>query len=100
MAEKEIHVNDIATRIRITIKDNGEPVDLSTSDPIIVRVSTPSGRIKDFEPVFTTNGSDGKIEYTTIDGDIDEVGIWKIQVIVSIGASRFHSDIGSFKVYS
>jgi hypothetical protein len=46
-----------------------------------------------------TDGSDGKIYYTSIDGDFDEVGTWRIQCKIGIGGGTFRSDVGTFKVY-
>ena len=44
-------------------------------------------------------GTDGKIKYTSVDGDFNEVGTWRIQAKVVMGGGTFRSDVGTFRVY-
>ena len=48
---------------------------------------------------FNTDGTDGKIKYTSVDGDFNEVGTWRIQAKVVMGGGTFRSDVGTFKVH-
>ena len=102
MAIREIHELDIGTIFRITLKDGkGVVVDVSsavTTKEIIMK--PPKGPIKVFAASFTTDGVDGKIEYATKTGDLDEVGQWELQVHIVLATGEWRSDIGSFKVHS
>ena len=41
----------------------------------------------------------GKIKYTTVDGDLNEVGTWRMQAVVNFPTSSFRSNVKTFKVY-
>jgi hypothetical protein len=34
-----------------------------------------------------------------VDGDLNEVGTWRLQAKISIGGGVYRSDVGTFKVY-
>ena len=48
---------------------------------------------------FTSDGSDGKIDYTVILNDLDEVGTYQLQGNVVISDGTFYTDIHTFKVH-
>ena len=61
-------------------EDGTTPWDLSgaaTTKELIL--GPPVGSAKVYDASFTTDGTDGKLQYATVDGDIDVAGIWKIQ---------------------
>ena len=58
----------------------------------------PSGTISTKTATFVSDGTDGKIHYTTVAGDLDETGMWKIQARVSNVTSDKRTDIGTFTV--
>src|SRR4051812_7601925 len=95
----------IGAIIRATVReedDNGDLVVVNlaavTQKNLIFR--KPSGAVVTKTGVFYTNGADGKIQYVTIAGDIDEVGIWSFQGDFVFPASGYDgpSEIGNFKV--
>ncbi len=100
MAEDEIHKGDIGTIIELTIKDGTIIVDISgaTTKQIFFRkpdettVLTKTGTL-------TTDGTDGKVRYTTISGDLDEVGVWQVQAHVITPAGEWRSDIKDMSVH-
>ncbi len=102
-SEEEVHYNDIGTEFLVTIKDcvSGTPtvLDVSSATTKELTFKSPSGVSATKSAVLFTDGSDGKIKYTTVDGDLDEVGTWRIQAKIGIGGGVFRSDVGSFKVY-
>lgn len=100
----EVHVGDIGTVFRITLKDkqcDGTMVilDVSAASKLDIIFRAPNGIKKTKSANFTTDGSDGKIEYISLDGDIDSAGEWKIQVYLELPSGKWSSDIGSFYVY-
>lgn len=102
-SEKEIHVNDIGTVFLVTVKDcvsgTETTLNISTATTLQFIFSTPSGTTKTRTAVFDTDGLDGKIKYTTINGDLDEPGTWKLQARIVMGGGDWKSDITSFRVY-
>jgi hypothetical protein len=90
----EIHVDDIGTQFIATIEDCDGAIDISAYTPLQLTFAKPDGTTSTKTASFYTDGTDGKIYYTTIAGDIDMAGEWKIQGLVS----GFHSSISSFTV--
>ena len=100
MASNEIHKNDIGTVFKVTIKDGSSSVDISTSTTKQLIFKKPSGQKLEANASYYTDGSDGIITYTTVDGDLNEEGMWKIQgKIILSGGNTFNTDLTSFKVH-
>ena len=100
MAADEIHVGDIGTTLVVTIKDGSTIVDLSSATTKKLEFQPPDGGVKLIKNAsFTTDGTDGKIQYAFVSGDLSACGRWRYQGFVGIGSSYWHSDIGEFKVY-
>lgn len=95
----EIHVNDVGTQFRLLITDDGEAVDISNSTNVVIFFRKPSGTKIEKEANFYNDGSDGIVFCTSEDGDLDEIGTYKIQAKVEINESAFHSSVASFKVH-
>lgn len=102
-SEQEIHYNDIGTVVLVTVKDcvsgTSTVLDLSSATSLELIFKSPSGTSVTQTASLYTDGSDGKIYYTSVDGDFDEVGTWRIQCKIGIGGGTFRSDVGTFKVY-
>ena len=102
-SEEEVHYNDIGTVILVTIKDcvsgTATALDVSAASTLELILQSPSGLSSTKNASFNTDGSDGKIKYTSVDGDFNEVGTWRIQAKVVLGDGTFRSDVGTFKVY-
>lgn len=102
MPANEIHINDVGTKILVTVKDGTSAVDISAavavgSKQIIIK--KPSGTKLEKDAVFNSDGIDGKIYYLIVLGDFDEAGTYKIQGKVIISDGTFYTDIQSFKVH-
>jgi len=79
-----VHVGDVGTIFRITVTEKvwdeatscwlDTPVDISLATTIEILFKRPSGPTRIRPASFTTDGSDGKIEYVTQVDDIDEAG--------------------------
>tara|TARA_R100000005_G_C4914267_1_gene150518 strand:- start:5 stop:313 length:309 start_codon:yes stop_codon:yes gene_type:complete len=99
MAANEIHVNDIGTQFLVTVKDGSSAVDISSSSTKQIIIKKPSGEKITASAVFSSDGTDGKMYYNTVSGDLDEAGSYKIQGKVIISDGTFFTDITSFKVH-
>lgn len=103
-SKEEVHFNDIGTVILVTVNDcvNGTvlPLDVSTATDLDIILRSPSGSVYTKTAVLNTDGTDGKIKYTSVDGDFNEIGVWKVQVRIEFSVnSIFKSDIGTFRVF-
>tara|TARA_R110000744_G_scaffold104065_5_gene199328 strand:- start:338 stop:649 length:312 start_codon:yes stop_codon:yes gene_type:complete len=100
MPINEIHKGDIGTVFKVTIKDGSEVVDISSSTTKQLIFKKPSGEKLEKAASYFTNGSDGIITYSTLDGDLDEEGMWKLQgKIILSGGNTFNTDLKSFKIH-
>lgn len=101
MSRGEIRVGDIGTVFILTVKDQDDAVvDISgaSTKQIIFREPDDTAVVK--TAAFTTDGTDGKMQYTTVADDLDQVGEWQHQGKVVIGSGTWKTDIEKFKVYS
>lgn len=96
----DLHFGDIGTIIRLTITDeSGVVVDVSSASVKQVLMRSPSCADCDAHTAtFTTNGTDGKIQYTTVSGDLHATGTWQIQGKVTISTGTWHSSIAEVNV--
>jgi len=93
-------LGDIGTVYRATIKDQDNAiVDVSGAMTKEIIFLTPAGILKTKSATFTTDGTDGKIEYKTVSGDIDVEGTWEWQphVIITAG-NEWYGDAIEFVV--
>lgn len=99
---QEIHLGDIGTAFRITLKDDDVPVDVSSAVAVGAKTITfkkKSGVVVEKEAVFFTDGTDGIIQYLTIAEDLDELGTWEIQAQVTLTSGQWRSNTDKFRVY-
>lgn len=94
----EIHMSDVGTIFRVTIKDGTAIVDVSNVDSKLILFQKPSGEVLTKTATLYTNGTDGIIQYVAIDGDLSEIGTWQIQAKIDFGSDVFYTDIQKFKV--
>lgn len=95
---EEIHVNDIGTVFKVTIKAKGVALDISTATVKRIILTDPDGRKLNKSATFNSNGSDGILKYVTIDGDLEKAGPWKLQAKVTLAGGSWSSDITTFEV--
>ena len=101
---EQAHVNDIGTIFRVTVYDTtstgGTTVaDISLATTKQFTFKRPDGTTFDRVAVFTVDGSDGNIQYLSVDGDLDVAGTWHLQAYVATSAGNWKTDVGHFKVY-
>lgn len=96
----EIHVDDIGTKILITVYDGDNIVDLSAAASLTIQIKKPNGIILTKTAGLDTDGTDGGMRYFTLAGDFDVAGAYYIQGIVNIVGGTFHTDSSMFRVFS
>jgi hypothetical protein len=95
----DVHLSDIGNIFVLTFKDGDTVVDVSSATVTkTITFVAPDGTSTVQSATFTTDGTDGKIQYVTQAGDMDQVGQWKLQGIVVITAGTFKSEIKLFCV--
>jgi len=90
----KIYKGDIGTRLRTTFNDN-----IAGYSSMDYKIKKPSGSImtKSCEPEDETTGI---IYYDTVDGDLDEVGAYYIQVDINFSSGNKNLSLTkSFLVY-
>ena len=93
-----VRVGDIGTVFQVTLKDCGTVVNISGASTLEMIFVKPDGTKLTKTASLVTDGTDGKLKYTTISGDIDTAGVWVRQCHVVIAAGEFYSSIDSFTV--
>lgn len=94
-----IHVGDIGTVFIVTIKEGGvvKPISAATGMEFVFERPDKTSFVKD--GVWTTDGTDGKVEYTTEDGTIlDQAGQWDFQVVLTFPNGQWTSSKMRFHV--
>ena len=58
----------------------------------------PDGTTVTKDTLFYTDGSDGKVEYTTVANDLSDVGRWWLQGYFELPTGKWHTSWYSFQV--
>ncbi len=100
MATPTIHVGDVGTVLRAEVKDeDGGVVNLAGASALVILLLKPDGTsLLTKTAVLYTDGADGIMQYVTIDGDLDQPGLWRIQAHVSIAGGDWHGEVAKFRV--
>jgi hypothetical protein len=94
-----IHAEDVGTKLLITVTDCGTVVDISTATSLSIFIWKPDSTVLSRTGVLYTDGTDGKMYYATIAGDLDVAGSYKIQGKVGLLSGATHStSLSTFRV--
>jgi hypothetical protein len=97
---EEIHVNDVGTVFVLQMVDKDDtPLDISTATNTMFTFRKNDGTTIVKTAIFTGNGGDGKLQYTTIGGDMNQSGFWSVQAKVVMPAGTWYSAVIPFKVH-
>lgn len=94
----DLHLNDIGTRILITIKEGASAVDISTATVMEFDFKKKDGTNLTVDAEWETDGTDGIMEYVTIEGDIDQLGKWSVQPYLELPNWQGHTQKIDFRV--
>lgn len=95
----EIHVGDVGTQLIMTVKDDGAVVDISSASSLTVILKKPDGQTYTKTGILLNDGTDGKMYYTSVNGDFNAAGSYKIQGIVGLSGGVYYTSISTFKVH-
>lgn len=93
----DLHVTDIGTEIRVTVMDGSSLLDVSTATVKKILFKHKTGVTFSRDAAFVTDGTDGKIKYILVQGDIDLQGKWELQVYLEFSTGKWHSSKATFE---
>lgn len=103
MSLAQVHLGNIGTMFLVTMKDQDGTVitDLNLLDEIDFIFQKPDESTVTKSGSLYTDGSDGKLYYTTRINDLDQEGIWILQVkVIYNNGNVYHSDKERFRVFN
>ena len=98
MAWEDIHVDDYGWVGKLTLQQDGTAVDISSYTAWVYILKDPNGETSSKVVAFDTDGTDGTLAYTILDGDIDSVGNWYVQARISKADAELTSEWVRFSV--
>lgn len=95
----EVQYGDIGTLFKIRIVDqDGDVEDVSTATTKEIIFRRPDGTTLTKTASLTTDGTDGYIEYSSVNGDLDMLGVWELQARIVKGGNDWHGTVKKFRV--
>ena len=93
--------NDIGVTIRLTVKDDADQsvIDVSGASTKQILFVDPAGVKSTETAAFSTDGTNGQIEYVSTDGDFSVIGTWKAQAKIVTGLGTYRSKPARFAVH-
>ena len=100
MATTDIHVGDIGTQFKLTVKRQDGTImdDLGDASLIQMKFGKPDNSVITRTAALFTDGTDGIVVYESVSGDIDQSGRWRMQVVIEIGGAHWSSEAIKFRV--
>jgi hypothetical protein len=94
-----LQVNDVGTRILVTITSDGtNPTDLSSATNFTIYLYRPDSRLITGSASLFSDGTDGKIVYISQPSDLTIQGVYKIQATYQISGNLQHTNKDVFCV--
>lgn len=95
----EIQENNVGTLFKVRVIDeDGAVVDVSTATTKEIILRSPDGEATSHPASFTTDGTDGYIQYVGASGVLDTLGIWEMQSHIIIGSNEWYGTVSKFRV--
>jgi hypothetical protein len=92
-------MNDIKVRLILTIQEDDADLDISAATSISIIVKKPNGDSNTYTASFFTDGTDAKIYYDTVSGDLDQSGMYRTQGLIELNGGTYYTSIKSFKIH-
>lgn len=99
MAIGDLFEHDAGVEFLVTIKDQtGAVKDISAATATQYLFQKPDGSVLTVDASFKTDGTDGQLSYVTTNDDLDQIGLWKMQVYLVFNGNHKYSDIGRLRI--
>lgn len=93
------HVGDVGVELVAELVDTADAaIDVSAATVRYIYLTAPDNTTTRKTAVNDTTGTDGKIRYNTVAGDLTMAGVWKMQGYVELAAGKFSATESSFEV--
>jgi len=91
----------VTTFIVRFVDTDGSNVDISSYTTLQILLAPANGSTTTFTAAFTTDGTDGRIQYQTVTGNIPSTasGLWKISGVVTRVGQQLSTHQGGFDVF-
>lgn len=76
---QRVRVGDIGVVIILTVYEDGAVKDISSATNLEIHIKKPGGTVLEKTAAFTTNGTDGKLQYTTQSDGFTEEGYYEVR---------------------
>ena len=98
MSWEDIQVDDFGWVGKLTLKQDGSAVDISsyTTKKFILR--NPVGATVEKTAIFDSDGTDGVLKYTILTGEIAVAGNWKVEARIAKTGAEITSNPHAFSV--
>lgn len=97
----DLHIDDVDVPIIFLVRDRAnkkQPLPLQSATSLQLRFRKPSGDVVVKTASLYTDGSDGKMQYITESGFLDEDGTWSMQAMIEDDSGAIFTDIENFDV--
>ncbi len=82
------------------MQEAGATIDISSAITKELVFAKPDNTTTTKTATFTTDGTDGQMEYVTLADDLDTVGMWKLQASFVFPTGTWKSSVASFEVHA
>jgi hypothetical protein len=89
--------HDVGTRLRVFIRENGEPVALPDGTVAVIRIQKPNRHVLT-KTATIVDGETGELEYFAEAGVFDLPGQYLVQGSVAFGGGTWSSNVRAFTV--
>lgn len=97
---QKIHMGDVGTVFEVQILQPDDTIySLEGAQTLTFTFQRPDGTFLTVAGALTTDGTDGKVQYITVAGDLNQEGIWLYQVYIEKDPVIKHTDVSKFRVY-
>jgi len=96
----DIRVGDIGTQFLFTVRNSSDSslINISNYSNRTVTFIKPNGDQITVSGTLYTDGTDGKLFYNSVSGNIDQIGFWRARVTLSSSGNLFNTDYYRFTV--
>ena len=94
----DLHVGDVGTSIELTVTETNLPMNIANASVKQIKLRKPNGAVVTKPAAFVTNGTDGKLCYVTVQGDLDASGLWRAQAYLETPSWSGHTSRITFSV--
>lgn len=95
----KIYSGDYGTVFTVTVRDQDNIIVNLAGASLSFVFLKPDGTSITRSGSLATDGSDGKAEYTVVDGDIDMDGVWSVQLSIVFPSGLWHTTDTNLTVY-